>query len=154
WEREARIRRLVDANIIGIVIFTVDGQIAEANEAFLAMVGYSSDDLHSGRISYTEMTPPEWQAATNGALEQLKTHGTCKPYEKEYVRKDGSRVPVLVGPTLFEGSENEGVAFILDLTESKEAGKRLQAMVEELNHRVKNTLATVMALSAQTFSTA
>jgi PAS domain S-box-containing protein len=152
-EREARIRRLVDANIIGIVIFTVDGQIAEANDAFLAMVGYSRDELRSGRISYTGMTPPEWQAATHGALEQLKTHGTCKPYEKEYVRKDGSRVPVLVGPTLFEGSENEGVAFILDLTESKQAGERLQVMVEELNHRVKNTLATVMALSAQTFRT-
>jgi PAS domain S-box-containing protein len=153
-EREARIRRLVDADIIGIVIFTLDGQIIEANEAFLALAGYSRDDLSSGRISYTGMPPPEWQAATRQAMEQLKASGSCKPYEKEYDRKDGSRVPVLVGPALFEGSENEGVAFILDLTESKEAEKRQQVMVDELNHRVKNTLATVMALSAQTFRTA
>ena len=153
-EREARIRRLVDADIIGIVIFTLDGQIIEANEAFLALAGYSRDDLRSGRISYTGMTPPEWQAATRQAMEQLKASGSCKPYEKEYERKDGSRVPVLVGPALFEGSENEGVAFILDLTESKEAEKRQHVMVDELNHRVKNTLATVMALSAQTFRTA
>ena len=100
------------------------------------------------------MTPPEWQPATREATEQLKASGSCKLYEKEYVRKDGSRVPVLVGRALFEGSENEGVAFILDLTESKEAEKRQRVMVDELDHRVKNTLATVMALSAQTFRTA
>jgi PAS domain S-box-containing protein len=153
-EREARIRRLVDANIIGIVIFTLDGQITEANEAFLAMVGYSREDLRSGRISYIGMTPPEWQAATFNAMEQLKAGRTCRPYEKEYIRRDGSHVPVLVGPALFEGSKNEGVAFILDLTERKEAEKRQTVLLDELNHRVKNTLATVLAISAQTFRTA
>ncbi len=153
-EREARIRRLVDANIIGIVIFTLDGQIAEANGAFLAMVGYSREDLRSGRVSYTDMTPPEWQATTRQAMEQLKASGICRPYEKEYFRKDGSRVPVLVGPARFEGSENEGVAFILDLSERKEAEERQKVLLDELNHRVKNTLATVMAISAQTFRTA
>ncbi len=153
-EREARIRRLVDANIIGIVIFTLDGQITDANEAFLAMAGYSREDLRSGRISYIGMTPPEWQAATLNAMEQLKAGGTCRPYEKEYVRRDGSHVPVLVGPALFEDSKNEGVAFILDLTERKEAEKRQTVLLDELNHRVKNTLATVLAISAQTFRTA
>ncbi len=153
-EREARIRRLVDANIIGIIIWTLDGQIIEANEAFLAMVGYSRDDLVSGRVGWAGMTPPEWQDADRQALEEIKETGTCRPLEKEYFRKDGSRVPVLVGPALFHGSQNEGVAFILDLTERKEAEKRQQVMVEELNHRVKNTLATVMALSTQTFRTA
>jgi PAS domain S-box-containing protein len=153
-EREARIRRLVDANIIGIVIFTLDGRITEANEAFLAMVGYSREDLRSGRINYIGMTPPEWQATTLNAMEQLKAGGTCRPYEKEYVRKDGSHVPVLAGPALFEGSKNEGVAFILDLTERKEAEKRQTVLLDELNHRVKNTLATVLAVSGQTFRTA
>jgi PAS domain S-box-containing protein len=153
-EREARIRRLVDANLIGIIIWSMDGQIVEANDAFLAMVGYSRDDVVSGRVNWTGMTPPEWQDADRQALEQIKESGTCRPLEKEYFRKDGSRVPVLVGPALFHGSENEGVAFILDLTERKEAEKRQQVMVDELNHRVKNTLATVMALSAETFRTA
>jgi PAS domain S-box-containing protein len=153
-EREARIRRLVDANIIGIIIWTMDGQIVEANEAFLAMVGYGRDDLASERLSWVGITPPEWQDADREALAQLKESGICRPLEKEYFRKDGSRVPVLVGAALFQGSQNEGVAFILDLTERKEAERRQQVMVDELNHRVKNTLATVMALSTQTFRTA
>ena len=152
-EREARFRRLADANIIGI-IFTLDSQIIEANEAFLAMTGYDREDLRSGRVSYTGITPPEWQAATRQAMEQRKASGTCRPYEKEYIRKDGSRIPVLVGAALFEGSENEGVAFVLDLTEGKEAEERQKVLLDELNHRVKNTLATVMAISAQTFRTA
>src|SRR5208282_2792314 len=125
-QREAKIRRLVDADIIGIIIFTLDGQIIEANEAFLALVGYSRDDLLSRRLSYTGMTPPEWQAVTRQAMEQLKASGRCKPYEKEYERKDGSRVPVLVGPALFEGSEDQGVAFVLDLTERKQAEQGLR----------------------------
>jgi PAS domain S-box-containing protein len=153
-EREAKIRRLFDSNIIGIFIWTLDGQIVEANEAFLAMVGHSRDDLLSGRVSWTGMTPFEWADADRQAVEQLKKWGTYGPFEKEYFCKDGSRVPVLIGVALFEGSENEGVAFVLDLTERKEAEKRQQVMVDELNHRVKNTLATVMALSAQTFRAA
>src|SRR5262249_51868820 len=136
------------------IIWTLDGRIVEANEAFLAMAGYSRDDLVSGRVSWTGMTPPGWEDADRQGIGQIKESGTCRPFEKEYGRKDGSPVPVLVGPALFHGSENEGVAFILDLTERKEAEKRQQVMVDELNHRVKNTLATVMALSAQTFRTA
>src|SRR5262249_29562720 len=149
-EREARIRRLVDSNIIGIFIWTLDGQILEANEAFLAMVGHSREDLRSGQVSWAGMTPTEWEDADRHAIEQLKASGTGGPFEKEYFHKDGSRVPVLIGVALFEGSENEGVAFVLDLTERKEAERRQDVMVDELNHRVKNTLATVMALSAQT----
>jgi PAS domain S-box-containing protein len=145
---------LVDANIIGIFIWTLEGQILEANEAFLAMVGYSRDDVLSGRVSWAGMTPPEWEDADRLAIEQLKECGTGGPFEKEYFHKDGSRVPVLIGVALFEGSENEGVAFVLDLTESKEAEKHQNVLVDELNHRVKNTLATVMALSTQTFRTA
>jgi PAS domain S-box-containing protein len=152
-EREARIRRLVDANIIGVIIWTFDGQIIEANDAFLAITGYSRDELVSGRVNWIGMTPPEWKDADRLLFELIKKSGTCPPFEKEYFRKDGSRVPVLVGPALFHGSQNEGVAFILDLTERKEAEKRQQVMVDELNHRVKNTLATVMALSTQTFRT-
>jgi PAS domain S-box-containing protein len=152
--QEAKIRRLVEANIIGIAIFTLDGQIIEANEGFLVLVGYSRDELLSGRISYTGMmTPPEWQAVTRQAMEQLKESGSCKPYEKEYERKDGSRVPVLVGPALFEGSENQGVAFVLDLTERKraeaearESERRYGEVQRELAHA--NRVATMGQLTA------
>jgi PAS domain S-box-containing protein len=153
-EREAKIRRLVDSNIIGIILWTLDGQISEANDAFLAMVGYDRTDLLSERIHWKDMTPPEWHAADQLAVDQVRASGSCKPFEKEYIRKDGSRVPVFLGAASFQGTRQEGVAFVLDLSESKEAEERQKLLLEELNHRVKNTLATVKALSAQTFRTA
>ena len=153
-ESEVRIRRLVDANIIGIIIWTLDGQIIEANDAFLAMVGYDREDLLSGQVSWTGMTPPDWEAADCRAVEHIKATGICRPFEKEYFRKDGRRVPVLVGAALFEESREEGVAFVLDLSDRKEAEERQKLLLEELNHRVKNTLATVKALLAQTLRTA
>jgi PAS domain S-box-containing protein len=118
-EREAKIGRLVDSNIIGIVISDFDGPIIEANDAFLDMLGYSREDLVLGRLGWKEMTPAEWYPATQQAVAELKATGRCKPFEKEYFRKDGSRVPVLVGAAAFERSRNDNVAFVLDLTERK-----------------------------------
>ena len=99
-EREAQIRRLVDANIIGIVHFTVDGRIHEANDAFLALVGYDREDLVGGHMHWREITPDEWHAAEERALAELAATGSCAPFEKEYVRKDGRRVPVLTSSPL------------------------------------------------------
>jgi PAS domain S-box-containing protein len=125
-EREARIRRLVDANIIGIMIWAVDGRIIEANEAFLDMLGYSREDLVSGQLRWRELTPAEWRDADDRAIAELKAARTVQPREKEYFRKDGSRVPVLVGATTFGDRQDEGVAFVLDLTERKRAESALQ----------------------------
>jgi PAS domain S-box-containing protein len=132
--REARIRRLVDANIIGIFIWKVAGQIIEANEAFLSMVNYSREDLVSGRLNWIEMTPPEWRDLTEHGITQLKTTGVLQQYEKEYIRSDGSRAPVLVGSALFEEDQNEGVSFVVDLNErkrSEEALRRREADLRE-----------------------
>jgi PAS domain S-box-containing protein len=120
-EREAKIRRLVDANIIGIVIADLDGGLIDANDAFLKMVGYDRIDLVSGRMRWLEMTPPEWVAVSQGAVAQMRATGSCDPYEKEYFRKDGSRVPVLISAAAFAESRDENVAFVLDLTERKRA---------------------------------
>jgi PAS domain S-box-containing protein len=120
-EREAKIRRLVDANIVGVLISNLEGPIFEANDAFLQMVRYTREDLTSGRLRWTEMTPPEWQAVTERAVAQLKATGTCEMYEKEYFRSDGSRVPVLVAGTVIGNSWSETLAFVLDLTERKRA---------------------------------
>ena len=87
-KREAKIRRLVDANIMGIFIWNFEGQIIEANEAFLHMVNYSRDDLIAGRLSWKELTPPEWRDLTERAVAQLKATGILQPYEKEYFRSD------------------------------------------------------------------
>jgi PAS domain S-box-containing protein len=126
-EREAKIRRLVDSNIIGVVIWDVQGRIIDANQAFLDMVGYGREDLISGRLRWTELTPAEWRDADEQVIAELKTVGTLQPREKEYLRKDGSRVPVLVARALFEWKPDEGVSFAIDMTDRKRAEERLRA---------------------------
>lgn len=117
-------RRLCEANIIGIV--TADWQcILDANEVFLRMVGYTREDLEGGRIRWKELTPAECQHLDERGIEELLATGSCKPFEKEYFRKDGSRVPILIGATLLERSPLKFLCFILDLTERKELEKRL-----------------------------
>jgi PAS domain S-box-containing protein len=146
-EREARIRRLVDANIIGIVISDVEGQILEANDAFLRMVGYDRDDLVSQRVRWTNMTPPEWRERDQQQLvPELKMTGRLQPFEKEFFRKDGSRVPVLIGVANFEDGGHQGVAFVLDLTERRHAAEALRALQIDLTHA--NRLATMGQLAA------
>jgi len=125
-DREARIRRLVDSNIIGIFIGDSRGRIIEANDAFLKMLDYGHDDLISGRMRWTKLTPTEWAPADEDALAQLSETGTCRPYEKEYYRKDGSRVPVLVGGAFFERKADEGVVFVIDMSDRKRAEEALR----------------------------
>jgi PAS domain S-box-containing protein len=129
---EAKIRRLVEANVVGIVMWNLEGAITGANEAFLHMVQYAREDIASGRVRWTDLTPAEWRGRDERAIGDLKTSGIFRPFEKEYFRKDGSRVPVLLGGALFEGSGNEGVAFVLDLTEQKRAQERLRASEHSL----------------------
>jgi PAS domain S-box-containing protein len=125
-ERETRIRRLVDANIVGIFIWNLEGEIIEANEAFLQMVGYGREDLTSGRLRWTDLTPADWHDRDERVIAELKATGIIQPFEKEYFRKDGNRVPVLIGAAIFEESKNEGVAFVLDLSERKRGEEALR----------------------------
>jgi PAS domain S-box-containing protein len=152
-EREAKIRRLVDANIIGIFIWDLEGLILEANDIFLRMVGYDREDLLSGRMRWTDLTPPEWRDRAANIVEEIKTTGIARPYEKEYFRKDGSRVPVLIGSAIFKQAGNQGVAFLLDLTERKQAEaealeseRRFHEVQIELAHA--NRVATMGQLAA------
>jgi PAS domain S-box-containing protein len=125
-EREAKVRRLVDSNIIGIYIWDFQGRIVDANEAFLDMVGYSREDLISGRLYYPALTPPEWNEVSERARVVVKTTGTANVFEKEYLRKDGNRVPILLGGATFGEGQDQGVAFVLDLTERKQAEENLR----------------------------
>ncbi len=122
---EAKVRRLFEANVVGILMWTLEGAITEANEAFLHMVQYAHEDIASGRVRWMDLTPAEWRGRDERALAELKATGSFQPVEKEYFRKDGSRVPVLVGGALFERAGNKGVAFALDLTEQKRAQTEL-----------------------------
>ncbi|RZN08459.1 hypothetical protein CWO91_22555 [Bradyrhizobium genosp. SA-3] len=135
-ERETKIRRLVDANIIGIYIWELDGRLLEANDTFLRMVGYDREDLISGRVRWTDLTPLEWRDRTARAQEELKRTGAVQPFEKEYLRKDGSRVPVLIGSAAFDEQRDQGVAFVLDLTERK----RAEAEARESERRYREAL--------------
>src|SRR6202040_1906422 len=129
-EREARIRRLVDSNIVGIVFWDVQGRITDANQAFLDIVGYGQEDLVSGRLRWTELTPAEWRDADEQIIAELKAVGTLRPREKEYFRKDGSRVPVLVARALFERKPDEGGSFVVDMTDRKRAEEALRESEE------------------------
>jgi PAS domain S-box-containing protein len=144
-EREARIRRLVDANIIGIVIWDFQGRIVETNQAFLDMVGYAREDLAS--LRWTELTPAEWRDVDDQAFAELKATGTSQPREKEYFRKDGSRVPVLVARAIFEWNRDEGVAFVFDLTERKHVEGALRDAQTNLAHVARVTTLGELAAS-------
>ena len=125
-EREAKIRRLVEANIIGIFLWEHEGRITEANDTFLRMVGFDREDLSFGRVRWTDLTPPEWTNVSAWAVEKVRIAGFVHPYEKEYFRKDGSRVPILIGVASFENFGGQGVAFVIDLTERKCAEEALR----------------------------
>jgi PAS domain S-box-containing protein len=144
---EAKVRRLVDANIIGICVWNLAGEIIEANEAFLHMVEYSREDLLSGRVRWKDLTPAEWRDRDGRAVAELKATGTAQPFQKEYFRKDGSRVPVMVGAAMFEGSGNEGVAFVLDLSEQKRAEEALRASEERWSQLAENSSAGIALIA-------
>ena len=135
--RDKKIRRLVDANIVGIIIWDLEGRILEANDAFLHMLGYDREDLASGRVHRTDLTPPEWRDRDAHTVAELRRMGTVQPFEKEYFRKDGSRVPVLLGGVMFEQSPNQGVSFVLDLTERKRAEEALRQSEERFRTLVQ-----------------
>ena len=135
-EREARIRRLVESDIIGIVIWDLDGTLIDANDAFLGMVQYDRREMDAG-LRWLDMTPPEWQEIHGREeAEELVSTGKMQPREKEFFRKDGSRVPVLIGAACFDGQSRQGVAYILDLTERKRVEEALREQRRELSQLV------------------
>ena len=130
-KREAEIRRLVDANIVGILMWDRKGRILEANDAFLRIVGYQREDLRAGRLRWTDLTPPESLAhELEHALPQLELTGSVQPFEKEYFHKDGHRVPVLIGVAAFDEQRERGVAFVVDMSERKCAEEALRTSEE------------------------
>ena len=146
---EAKIRRLIDANLMGMFTWNLEGRIVEANENFLKMVQWGREDVASAGMSWTDLTPEEWRARDELAVGDLKATGTMQPYQKEYFRKDGSRVPVLVGAALFEEGGNDGVAFALDLSEQKRAEEAFRRVEEQARAIVDSALDAVIVMDAE-----
>ena len=116
---EARMRRLMESNAQGVIFWNAQGTITEANEAFQRLSGYTRQDLAEGSVNWITMTPREFAERDRHALAEIAATGVCTPFEKEYLRKDGSRVPILIGAASFEDRRDEGVGFVVDLTERK-----------------------------------
>jgi len=132
--RKLSYREIMDSNMVGILVWHVDGRILEANDAVLQLTGYSRNDLESGRIDWQRMTPPEYAERERQAFRELEETGSCIPFEKEYIRKNGSRVQVLLGGSFFHGQRDEGICFILDNSERKRSERvRRTAELEQAN---------------------
>ena len=126
-ESDMRLRRVIDSNMIGIVFGNDEGRITEANEAFLQLAGYTREDLVADGISWAALTPVEFHTRQLQAIEEVRANGRCTPFEVDLIRRDGRRVPVLVGGARLSARRREGVAFVLDISDRRELGRRMAA---------------------------
>jgi PAS domain S-box-containing protein len=139
---EARVRRLFDAGVIGLTVVDAE-RIIEANDHFLRMTGYDREDLEAGRLRWREMTPPEYAALDARGDAELTERGFCTPFEKEYLRRDGSRVPILIGAAEVQPDPPLWICGIVDLTAQKAAEQDRLALVDAATHDLKNPLTSL-----------
>jgi PAS domain S-box-containing protein len=145
---EKRVSLLFETNLLGVISFDLSGSVQEANDEFLRIVGYSRDDLRSGAIDWARMTPTEFKAQDESAVADLRRTGSHAPIEKQYTRRDGSRVWVLVGAAMID--DWNGIAFVLDLSRLKAANEALSVasrrkdeFLATLAHELRNPLAPI-----------
>ncbi|MBH8552559.1 PAS domain S-box protein [Nostocaceae cyanobacterium CENA357] len=132
-ESEAKFRSVVDSNMIGIGFWQKDGKITDANDALLKMIGYTREELVTGKLNWQELTPAKYLPLDEQALTQLENNSFCTPYEKEYICKDGSRIPILIGGSHYQGAIDRGAFFVLDITERKQAEDALRYIAQTSN---------------------
>jgi hypothetical protein len=133
--------------MIGCIFWDTSGTITDANDAFLQMVGYKREDLLMGKLNWKAMTPVEQLNISENAIAQMQQFGAATPLEKEYIRSDGSRVAVLLGGVLLEGSQDKGVSFVLDLSDRKQMENQLRQQTQQLEqaNRVKDEFLAILS---------
>jgi len=131
--QERRQRALFEGDLIGILFGHVDGRVFDANDALLRMIGYSREELERGELAWNRITPPEYLPRDAEGVAEAREHGSCTPYEKEYLHRDGTRIPILVGHVLEEPDRVRSVAFVLDMRPLKAA----EGAIEEARNRFR-----------------
>ncbi|MEH2281805.1 MAG: PAS domain S-box protein [Nostoc sp.] len=159
-ESEARFRRLFESNLIGVAFWTVDGFVIDANDAFLQLAGYTRDEFATlGRINWKELTPVEYQDLDDRILLEVQTTGVSKIYEKEYIHRNGRQVPIVLGMALLNDSQDNGVAFVLDITERKLAEQECDRLLDcektarqqaEIANKIKDEFLAVLSHELRT----
>jgi PAS domain S-box-containing protein len=151
-EANSRFQKLYDANLIGICYPDRFGAFSDGNAEFLRIVGYTAEELHAGRVRWDTMTPPEYAEIDRGHIAEAASRGSCTPYEKEYFRKDGTRVPILCGYALRDGSTDQYIGFIMDLSRLKQTEDALRRseklaatgrLAASIAHEINNPLESV-----------
>ncbi|HLG75105.1 MAG TPA: PAS domain S-box protein, partial [Ktedonobacteraceae bacterium] len=138
-ESETRLQRLVHSNVIGVSFTHANGAIMDANDRLLRMVGYTRDDLVAGRLHWTLLTAPEYAARDSEAVQEIKRDGAVsQPYEKEYIDKQGNRVPVLVGGAALNDDRDEIVTFVIDIRPQKQLERELRTAKGQLEAILQN----------------
>ncbi len=141
---EARLRRVFESNVVGMIRWDLDRSlILDANETFLRMTGYTRDDVAAGRLNFRDMTPAEWTPRNEEGIRTIRADGYAAPYEKEYFRKDGSRVPLIIAGTRFDDSPSEGMSLLIDISDRKRAEQEVVRLAAE-SERQRRLYETVL----------
>ncbi|WP_392482059.1 PAS domain S-box protein [Nostoc sp. C110] len=159
-ESEARFRRLFESNLIGVAFWNVDGFVIDANDAFLQLAGYTHEEFTLlGKVNWRELTPIEYKYLDDRAILEVQTTGVSKIYEKEYIHRNGKRVPIVLGIALLNDSQEHGVAFVLDITDRKLAEKECDRLLQcertarqeaEIANQIKDEFLAVLSHELRT----
>jgi PAS domain S-box-containing protein len=136
-ESESRFRGVVESNMVGIFFWNASGHIIAGNGMAVQMLGYSQEELQSGQVQWENITPAEFHEIDEAMQAQLLAEGVCSPFEKAYICKDGTQVPILIGGALLPGYSDRGVAYFIDITDRKRIEEALKTSEERLRFAVE-----------------
>jgi PAS domain S-box-containing protein len=146
-DQTARLRRIAESGMIGMLYWHLDGRVTFANDRFLSMLGYSREEYEREGLDWHAITPPGWESVDAAAVDELARHGATTPFEKEYLHKDGRRVPVLLTAATFPASSDSGLTLVYDLSERVENERKLREAVDRAERAVRERDAVLAIVS-------